>query len=224
VISNHNRAGGRVNRCNQANIVELGPNDTSGGYGSLPSEDGGVQSAAGCVHGPSRSRGVAGVLEGIKTPSTDRMMLAGAGAPWQRVFPENDGEPPAVTTTRELRWKMAGRCGDSPISGGGLWAVQEVGGAGSTGSGEEYFRFCGAHTILEDMKREMPLKRVSRNFNDDKKRLDAVDWNFYALSKTGEYAGGSPCGGRRGMWPRPAMPPAMWNNRSIYTNGNAANG
>jgi hypothetical protein len=35
------------------------------------------------------------------------------------------------------------------------------------------------------------LKRVSRNFNDDKKRLEAVDLNFYALSKTGEYAGGS---------------------------------
>jgi hypothetical protein len=27
------------------------------------------------------------------------------------------------------------------------------------------------------------LKRVSRNFNDDKKRLEAVDLNFYALSK-----------------------------------------
>ncbi len=35
------------------------------------------------------------------------------------------------------------------------------------------------------------LKRVSRNFNNDRKRLEAVDLNFYALSKTGEYAGGS---------------------------------
>jgi N4-(beta-N-acetylglucosaminyl)-L-asparaginase len=35
------------------------------------------------------------------------------------------------------------------------------------------------------------LKRVSRNFNDDLKRLEAVDLSFYALRKDGEYAAGS---------------------------------
>jgi len=109
------------------------------------------------------------------------------------------GEMSAVTTTSGLAWKIAGRCGDSPIVGGGLWLDQDVGGAGSTGRGEENLRVCGAHTIVENMRHGMSpkeaildaLKRVSRNFNDDKKRLDAVDLNFYALSKTGEYAGGS---------------------------------
>jgi len=109
------------------------------------------------------------------------------------------GEMSAVTTTSGLAWKIAGRCGDSPIIGGGLWLDQDVGGAGSTGRGEENLRVCGAHTVVENMKHGMPpkeaivdtLKRVSRNFNDDKKRLEAVDLNFYALSKTGEYAGGS---------------------------------
>jgi N4-(beta-N-acetylglucosaminyl)-L-asparaginase len=109
------------------------------------------------------------------------------------------GEMSAVTTTSGMAWKIAGRCGDSPIIGGGLWLDQDVGGAGSTGRGEENLRVCGAHTVVENMKHGMPpkeaildtLKRVSRNFNDDKKRLEAVDLNFYALSKTGEYAGGS---------------------------------
>jgi N4-(beta-N-acetylglucosaminyl)-L-asparaginase len=109
------------------------------------------------------------------------------------------GEMSAVTTTSGMAWKIAGRCGDSPIIGGGLWLDQDVGGAGSTGRGEENLRVCGAHTVVENMKHGMPpkeaildtLKRVSRNFNDDKKRLEAVDLNFYALSKIGEYAGGS---------------------------------
>ena len=109
------------------------------------------------------------------------------------------GEMSAVTTTSGMAWKIAGRCGDSPIIGGGLWLDQDVGGAGSTGRGEENLRVCGAHTVVENMKHGMSpkeaildtLKRVSRNFNDDKKRLTAVDLNFYALSKTGEYAGGS---------------------------------
>ena len=109
------------------------------------------------------------------------------------------GEMSAVTTTSGMAFKIAGRVGDSPIIGGGLWLDQDVGGAGSTGRGEENLRVCGAHTVVENMKHGMSpkdaildtLKRVSRNFNNDKKRLEAVDLNFYALSKTGEYAGGS---------------------------------
>jgi N4-(beta-N-acetylglucosaminyl)-L-asparaginase len=109
------------------------------------------------------------------------------------------GEMSAVTTTSGLAWKIPGRVGDSPIIGGGLWLDQDVGGAGSTGRGEENLRVCGAHTVVENMRRGMTpkeacldaLKRVSRNFNDDLKRLDAISLNFYALRKDGEYAGAS---------------------------------
>ena len=52
----------------------------------------------------------------------------------------------AVTTTSGMAWKIPGRVGDSPIIGGGLWLDQDVGGAGSTGRGEENMRVCGAHT------------------------------------------------------------------------------
>ena len=109
------------------------------------------------------------------------------------------GEMSAVTTTSGMAFKLAGRVGDSPVIGGGLWLDQDVGGAGSTGRGEENLRVCGAHTVVENMRRGLEpreaildaLKRVSRNFDDDLKRLEAVDLIFYALRKDGQYAGGS---------------------------------
>jgi N4-(beta-N-acetylglucosaminyl)-L-asparaginase len=109
------------------------------------------------------------------------------------------GEMSATTTTSGLAWKIPGRLGDSPILGGGLWLDQDVGGAGSTGRGEENLRVCGAQSVVENMRHGMTpkeaildvLKRVSRNFDHDQKRLQAVDLNFYALRKDGEYASGS---------------------------------
>jgi N4-(beta-N-acetylglucosaminyl)-L-asparaginase len=109
------------------------------------------------------------------------------------------GEMSAVTTTSGMAFKIPGRVGDSPIIGGGLWLDQDVGGAGSTGRGEENLRVCGAHTIVENMRHGMPpreaaldaLKRVARNFDNDEKRLAAVDLDFYVLRKDGEYAGAS---------------------------------
>jgi len=115
------------------------------------------------------------------------------------------GEMSGVTTTSGLAWKIPGRVGDSPIIGAGVFVDQEVGGAGSTGRGEENIRMCGAHTIVENMRRGLApkdaileaLKRVSRNYSDDKTRLAHFDINFYALRKDGSYAGGSLWSGRR---------------------------
>jgi len=109
------------------------------------------------------------------------------------------GEMSGVTTTSGLAWKIAGRVGDSPIIGAGLYVDQDVGGAGSTGVGEENIRIAGGHTIVEAMRRGMSprdsvleaLKRVSRNYNDDKSKLDKLDIEFYALRKDGEHAAGS---------------------------------
>ena len=109
------------------------------------------------------------------------------------------GEMSAVTTTSGMAWKLAGRVGDSPIIGGGLWLDQDVGGAGSTGRGEENLRVAGAHTIVENMRHGMSpreaalecLKRVARNFDNDEKRLAAIDIQFYVLRKDGAYCGAS---------------------------------
>jgi N4-(beta-N-acetylglucosaminyl)-L-asparaginase len=109
------------------------------------------------------------------------------------------GEMSGVTTTSGLAWKIPGRVGDSPIIGAGLYVDQDVGGAGSTGVGEENIRIAGGHTIVESMRRGMSpkeavmeaLKRVSRNYNDDKAKLDKLDIEFYALRKDGAHAAGS---------------------------------
>ncbi|MBM3783209.1 MAG: N(4)-(beta-N-acetylglucosaminyl)-L-asparaginase [Acidobacteria bacterium] len=109
------------------------------------------------------------------------------------------GEMSGCTTTSGLAWKIPGRVGDSPIIGSGLYVDQEVGAAGSTGRGEENIRVAGAHSIVENMRHGMSpkdavldvLKRVSRNYNHDKARLNRFDINFYALRKDGAYAGGS---------------------------------
>jgi N4-(beta-N-acetylglucosaminyl)-L-asparaginase len=107
------------------------------------------------------------------------------------------GEMSGVTTTSGLSWKIPGRIGDSPIIGAGVYVDQEVGAAGSTGRGEENIRVCGAHTIVENMRHGMTpkeacldaLKRVARNYDNDRARLDKFDLNFYAIRRDGEFAG-----------------------------------
>ncbi len=115
------------------------------------------------------------------------------------------GEMSGVTTTSGLAWKIPGRVGDSPIIGAGLYLDQDIGGAGSTGRGEENIRVAGAHTIVENMRHGMEpkdavldcLKRIARNFNNDQKRLEKFGITFYALRKDGTYAGGSLWKGQR---------------------------
>ncbi len=105
------------------------------------------------------------------------------------------GEISGVTTTSGLAWKIPGRVGDSPIIGAGVYVDQDVGAAGSTGRGEENIRVAGAHTIVENMRRGMPpveacldaLKRVARNYNNDKAKLAKFDLNFYALRVDGSH-------------------------------------
>jgi N4-(beta-N-acetylglucosaminyl)-L-asparaginase len=108
------------------------------------------------------------------------------------------GEMSGVTTTSGLAWKIPGRAGDSPIIGAGLYVDQEVGAAGSTGRGEENIRIAGAHTIVENMRHGMTpkesvleaLKRIARNFDNDRSRLARFDISFYALRRDGQHAGG----------------------------------
>lgn len=115
------------------------------------------------------------------------------------------GEMSGVTTTSGLAWKIPGRVGDSPIIGAGLYVDQDVGGAGSTGRGEENIRVAGAHTIVENMRHGMSpkdacldaLKRIARNYDNDKDRLSKFDINFYALRKDGVYGAATLWQGKR---------------------------
>lgn len=138
---------------------------------------------------------IAWAIEVIARPPTGTISCLGLN---------RKGEMSGVTTTSGLSWKIAGRVGDSPILGAGLWVDQDVGAAGSTGRGEENIRVAGAHTIVENMRHGMApreacldaLRRVARNYNNDMRKLELFDLSFYALRRDGAYAGASLWNGR----------------------------
>jgi len=100
-----------------------------------------------------------------------------------------------TTTTSGLFHKLAGRVGDSPLIGCGLFVDNEVGAAGSTGRGEECIKINGAHTVVEMMRKGMSptdaaleaCKRVAANYNNNMAKLKKFNINFYALNKNGEH-------------------------------------
>ncbi|HEV2224609.1 MAG TPA: N(4)-(beta-N-acetylglucosaminyl)-L-asparaginase [Candidatus Acidoferrales bacterium] len=110
-----------------------------------------------------------------------------------------NGEMSGVTTTSGLAWKISGRVGDSCIIGAGLFLDQDVGGAGSTGRGEEDIKVAGGHTVVEMMRKGMSptdacleaLHRVVHNYGFDKSRLKMFDLQFYALNKDGVHGAAS---------------------------------
>jgi len=109
------------------------------------------------------------------------------------------GDISGTTTTSGLAWKIAGRVGDSPLIGAGLFVDNEVGAAGSTGRGEEDIKIAGGHTIVEMMRNGSSptdacmeaLHRVVRNYKPFPDRLKRFHIQFYAVNKNGEYGAGS---------------------------------
>jgi N4-(beta-N-acetylglucosaminyl)-L-asparaginase len=109
------------------------------------------------------------------------------------------GDISGTTTTSGLSWKIAGRVGDSPVIGAGLFVDNDIGAAGSTGRGEENIKISGGHTIVEMMRKGMSptdacleaLHRVTRNYKAFPDRLKQFHIQFYALNKNGDYGAGS---------------------------------
>lgn len=111
----------------------------------------------------------------------------------------SNGDLSGTTTTSGLSWKIGGRVGDSPIVGAGLFVDGDVGGAGSTGRGEENIKIAGGHTIVEAMRKGASptdacleaLHRVARNYKPFPDRLKQFHIQFYAVNKNGEYGAAS---------------------------------
>jgi len=111
------------------------------------------------------------------------------------------GELAGVTTTSGLAWKIAGRVGDSPILGAGLYVDGEVGAAGSTGRGEANLYGLCSFLIVENMRRGMrpkdagmeALRRI-KAATIEKRLLNSrgepnFNVTFYVLNARGEHAG-----------------------------------
>lgn len=101
------------------------------------------------------------------------------------------GNLSGACTTSGMAWKMHGRVGDSPIIGAGLYVDNEVGGATSTGVGEEVIRNVGSFAVVEMMRqgkspadacREVVMRLVRRK----PELTRTLQVGFLAMNKRGE--------------------------------------
>ncbi|TMU54398.1 isoaspartyl peptidase/L-asparaginase family protein [Flagellimonas algicola] len=106
---------------------------------------------------------------------------------------DENGDIAGACTTSGMGYKMAGRVGDSPIIGAGLFVDNEVGGAAATGVGEEVVRTVGSFLIVELMRQgkspqeacEEGVKRIMKK-NEGRKDFQI---GFIAVNKKGETGG-----------------------------------
>ncbi len=118
------------------------------------------------------------------------------------------GEISCVTSTSGLAFKIAGRVGDSPIVGAGLYVDNDVGSCGSTGRGEANLANLTSVAGVELMRSGLApadaglavLRRVAEKtvdrLRDEQGRPD-FDLKFYLLAKDGRHAGVSMWGPAR---------------------------
>jgi N4-(beta-N-acetylglucosaminyl)-L-asparaginase len=101
------------------------------------------------------------------------------------------GNMSGACTTSGMAWKLHGRVGDSPIIGAGLYVDNEVGGATSTGVGEEVIRNVGSFAVVEMMRqgkspaeacREVVMRLIRRKPEATK----TLQVGFLAMNRHGE--------------------------------------
>ena len=102
------------------------------------------------------------------------------------------GNLSGACTTSGMAYKMHGRVGDSPIIGAGLYVDNEVGGAVSTGVGEEVIRNVGSFLVVEMMRQGYPPEEACREavLRIIKKKPHIsreMQIGFLALKKDGKY-------------------------------------
>ncbi|MHC4605694.1 MAG: N(4)-(beta-N-acetylglucosaminyl)-L-asparaginase [Planctomycetota bacterium] len=68
---------------------------------------------------------------------------------------DKKGDVCAGCSTNGLPFKIAGRVGDSPITGAGAYCDNEAGAAAATGNGDVMMRFLPAYQAVENMRRGM---------------------------------------------------------------------
>lgn len=103
---------------------------------------------------------------------------------------DNNGDLSGACTTSGMGFKMHGRVGDSPIIGGGLFVDNEIGGATSSGQGEEVIRICGTHLVVELMRMgksptEACKTAVERIINVNPEKAKSFQVGFLAINKNG---------------------------------------
>ena len=95
-------------------------------------------------------------------------------------------------TTSGLAYKIHGRVGDSPVIGAGLYVDNEVGGATSTGVGEEVIRIAGSALIVELMRqglspRDACKEGINRIIKRSPEKAKTIQVGFLAMNMKGEF-------------------------------------
>ncbi|WP_343487472.1 N(4)-(beta-N-acetylglucosaminyl)-L-asparaginase [Allomuricauda sp. d1] len=106
---------------------------------------------------------------------------------------DSEGNISGACTTSGMAYKMAGRVGDSPIIGSGLFVDNEVGGAAATGQGEEVVKTVGSFLVVELMRQgrspqeacEEAVARIVKS-NPNHKSFQV---GYIAINKNGETGG-----------------------------------
>tara|TARA_R110002012_G_scaffold291564_1_gene486086 strand:+ start:103919 stop:104920 length:1002 start_codon:yes stop_codon:yes gene_type:complete len=104
---------------------------------------------------------------------------------------DKNGDISGACTTSGLAYKMAGRVGDSPIIGSGLFIDNEIGGCVATGLGEEVVKTVGSFLVVELMRQgkspqeacEEAISRIVTKPNSDYKNFQV---GYIAVNKQGE--------------------------------------
>ncbi len=107
---------------------------------------------------------------------------------------DTNGNIAGGCTTSGLAYKMAGRVGDSPIIGSGLFIDNEIGGATATGMGEEVLKTVGSFLIVELMRQgkspqqacEEGIRRIVAKGNYDNFQVAYIAMN--KAGATGYYS------------------------------------
>jgi isoaspartyl peptidase/L-asparaginase-like protein (Ntn-hydrolase superfamily) len=100
-----------------------------------------------------------------------------------------DGTIAGGCSTSGLAYKVAGRVGDSPIIGSGLYVDNDVGAAGATGIGENIMRFCGSFMVVELMRSGMhPVEACVETI----RRIKRGEYGAAGTGKGFEFAAASP--------------------------------
>lgn len=127
-------------------------------------------------------------------------------------------------STSGWKFKHAGRVGDSPVIGSGLYCDAEVGAAVATGDGEDILRTCLSFLVVENMRRgDSPVmackKGIARvrevmdrmSSKADMSRMhDTITVAVMAMSSTGEVGAASTLGPTNVHRGRPVFPLALW--------------
>jgi N4-(beta-N-acetylglucosaminyl)-L-asparaginase len=103
---------------------------------------------------------------------------------------DSNGDIAGGCTTSGLAYKMAGRVGDSPIIGSGLFIDNEVGGATATGLGEEVLKTVGSFLIVELMRQgkspQQACEEAIGRIVAKNKSIKDFQVGYIAVNKKGE--------------------------------------